>query len=101
MIQTFMRWEGATPEQYDALRESVKWDTDLAHGGIFHAASFDDKGLRVSDVWETAEDMQNFVNDRLMPGVQALGIPGQPEMEVYPLHAYLAHPSIEIAEEVA
>ena len=95
MIQTFMRWEGATPEQYDALRDEVKWDTDLAAGGVFHAASFDDKGLRISDVWESEEDMNNFINNRLMPGVQKIGIPGQPSVEVFPLHAYLAHPILE------
>ena len=94
----FMRWEGATPEQYDTLREAVKWDTDLATGGVFHAASFDDKGLRVADVWESAEDMNNFMTGRLMPAVEQLQIPGQPVVEVFPLHAYVAPAFVEKSE---
>ncbi len=94
----FMRWEGVTPEQYDALKEAVKWDTDPAEGEIFHAASFDDKGLRVCDVWESEEDLNNFMRSRMMPGVQELGIPGQPQTEVLPLHFYVATSAIEVTE---
>lgn len=90
MIHTIMRWEGGTPEHYEALRKRVKWDSNLAKGGVFHAASYDGKALRLTDVWESVEDMNNFVNNRLMPAVAELGIPGQPEVEVFPLQAYVA-----------
>ena len=82
-----MRWAGVTPEQYDAVREDVNWEGEPAAGGIFHVAAFDDAGLRVTDVWETAEDFQRFVDDRLMPAVRRAGLETQPEVEVLPTHA--------------
>jgi hypothetical protein len=33
-----------TKEQYDTLRREVDWENKHPAGGIFHAASFDDKG---------------------------------------------------------
>lgn len=35
-------WDGITPVQYDALRESVGWDRDVPAGMRFHVASFGD-----------------------------------------------------------
>jgi hypothetical protein len=33
-------------------------------------------------VWETADDFQTFVQQRLMPGVAEVGIQGEPKVEV-------------------
>jgi hypothetical protein len=41
-------------------------------------------------VWDSAEDFQRFVDDRLMPGVQQVGIQGQPQVEILPAHAIFA-----------
>ena len=82
-----MEWDGVTAEQYDAARELVNWEGNVPAGGMFHVAAVTDQGLRVTDVWESADAFQAFVADRLMPGVQQLGIPGQPRVEIYPVHA--------------
>lgn len=82
-----MFWEGATKEQYESLRKTVKWEENIPQGGVIHIASFDDKGLHITDVWESAEDFNHFVNDRLMPEVKKQGIPGEPKVEIRPLHA--------------
>lgn len=81
-----MRWSGVTPEQYDQMEEKVRWNQESPAGGIFHIAWFEDGALRVVDAWESAEAFQTFVNDRLMPGVQALGIEGQPDVDIQPAH---------------
>jgi hypothetical protein len=44
----------------------------------------------VTDVWESPEDFQRFVQTRLMPGVQQLGIQGEPKVELHPAHALFA-----------
>lgn len=85
-----MKWAGVNPQQYDQVRELVKWEEDKPQGGMFHIAYFDNEGLRVTDVWKTKEDFDNFVNNRLMPGVKQLGIEGQPEVEIHPAHAVFA-----------
>jgi hypothetical protein len=39
---------------------------------------------------ESAEAFDVFVQDRLMPGVKKLGIPGEPQVEILPAHAVFA-----------
>ena len=85
-----MRWNGVTPEQYDAVRKIVNWEGDRPEGSIHHVAWFDDAGARVVDLWETAEDFQRFVDERLMAGVAQAGVQGQPDVEIQPAHAIYA-----------
>ena len=86
-VVMFMEWDGVTLEQYEAVRKLVNWEGNPPEGGMFHVAAIIDKGLRVTDLWQSAEAFQSFVEKRLMPGVQQLGIPGQPRVEIYPVHA--------------
>jgi hypothetical protein len=51
-----------------------------------HVTAHDGKGLRITDVWESPEAFQAFVNDRLTPATSAMGLPGPPNVEIYPLH---------------
>ena len=37
--------------------------------------------------WESDEDCNNFIANRLMPGVAAAGIKGEPQVEMFPVHA--------------
>jgi heme-degrading monooxygenase HmoA len=85
-----MRWNGVTPEQYDEARRRVNWEGDRPVGGNFHVSSFDGDALRVTDIWDSAEDFQRFVDSRLMPVVQEIGIQGQPEVVITPVHAIYA-----------
>ncbi|MEU4295097.1 hypothetical protein AB0E63_43340 [Kribbella sp. NPDC026596] len=89
-IMMRMDWPGATKDQYDALRQTVNWEQDKAKGGIFHVAAIDESGVHITDVWDTAEDFQRFTEDRLMPAVQELGIPGEPKIEIWETHAVFA-----------
>jgi hypothetical protein len=85
-----MEWAGVTPEQYDAARDLVNWEGNVPDGAVFHVAAFSDRGLHVTDVWESSEDFQRFVQTRLMPGVQQLGIQGEPKVELHPVHGLFA-----------
>ena len=81
-----MHWPEVTRDQYDRARDIVRWEDDHPKGAIFHVAYFTNDGFRVTDVWETAEDFQAFVDKRLMPAVQQVGIAGQPKTEITPAH---------------
>lgn len=83
-----MRWKGVTPAQYDQVREIVAWERDPAPGGALHVAWFDDDGLRVWDVWESADAFGAFTEGRLTPGVAQVGIETQPDVTIAPLHCY-------------
>ncbi len=85
-IAMFMSWEGATLQQYDDVRKVVDWDHKIPGGAVLHVATSDSKGLRITDVWESEGDLNNFVHNRLMPNVKKLGITIEPKVEVYPLH---------------
>ncbi|HVP04059.1 MAG TPA: hypothetical protein VMT90_00130 [Dehalococcoidia bacterium] len=73
-------WPGVTKEQYLATLEAVNWEADPPKGVRFHVASLGDDGFRVTDVWDSAEEFQNFVDTRLMAGTQKAGIQGQPNV---------------------
>ncbi|MFN2469893.1 MAG: hypothetical protein ABR583_02685 [Gaiellaceae bacterium] len=83
-----MRWEGFTPDKYDALRPIVRWETEPPEGLVFHVAWFRDGGIVVVDVWESQEQFDRFFQDRLMPGIQQVGMEGQPTTNWYEAHAY-------------
>jgi hypothetical protein len=89
-IAMFMRWEGVTLNQYDEVRERVDWEGNVPEGAVLHICSHDGDALRITDVWESAEDFNNFVKNRLMPGVKEAGISGEPQVEIFPLHALFA-----------
>jgi hypothetical protein len=77
----------ATPELYDQVNE--KLGEEMPKGGILHAAVDLGGGkMRSVDVWESAEDFQNFVNDRLIPAIAEVApdAPEAPEPEIHEIH---------------
>jgi hypothetical protein len=91
----YMEWDGVTPEQYNAVRDSVSWEDDAPDGAILHVPWFVDGGLRVVDVWDSPEQFQRFSDERLAAGTQAAGITGEPRVEFNPLHSRAFAPRIE------
>lgn len=85
-----MRWSGVTPDQYEEARKVINWEGDVPDGARFHVAWFDDDGLRATDLWESPDKFQAFVESRLNPGVEQIGIEGQPEVELVEAQAVFA-----------
>src|SRR4051812_34479827 len=80
------KWAGLTPEQYDRLREYVQWDRDIPAGMTYHVASFDQGTLHMTYVWDSEEQFGTFVQTRIVPGLEHLGIAGLPESIVTQTH---------------
>jgi hypothetical protein len=73
-----------TPAQYEALRTKIGWERDHPDGGLLHAAGAGEDGrFLVADVWASAEALEAFVQARLAPALEELGI-DQPEVAVVP-----------------
>jgi hypothetical protein len=89
-VVMIMRWEGVSLDQYEQARQLVGWETDTPADARFHIAAHDGQAMRVTDLWDSAEQFQTFAEQRLMPGVAELGLPGEPEIEIYPVHATFA-----------
>jgi hypothetical protein len=85
-----MEWDGISAADYEALRKIVRWEEDVAPGGILHVMALTDTGIRVTDVWNSADEFNAFVSERLMPGIQELGIAGEPRVEIHQVHALFA-----------
>jgi hypothetical protein len=94
-VVMIMEWPGVTPDQYEAVRKLVNWEGDQPSGGMLHVAAFSESGLRVTDIWESAEQFQEFANNRLIPGTKQLGLSGEPHVEIYPVHAIYS-PGIQL-----
>src|SRR5215831_888249 len=65
-----MHWREATPGQYDQAREKVGWDRDVPDGARLHVSGFGDDGLHVTDVWESEQAFNAFMEHRLAPVIQ-------------------------------
>ena len=95
-----MYWPGVTTENYEAARAEVGWEREVPDGAICHVAGFDEGGLRVLDIWESAEQFQRFAEERLMPVTSKLGIEGEPEIRFYEVHATF-NPHLEVTQPAA
>src|SRR3989344_6411034 len=78
--------KGITKDMYEALRKEIRWESQPAPGGVLHAAGFDEAGnIHVADIWESEQDLNNFVSGQLAPAMKKLNIP-MPEVKVYSAH---------------
>ena len=89
-----MRWAGVTPEQYDAVRDSVGWEQETPAGAVMHVASFEGGALHVTDVWDSQADFERFFADRLAAAVKEAAIEGEPETSFRPLHRRFVAPGV-------
>jgi hypothetical protein len=95
-----MYWPGVTVDQYEAARAEAGWERDVPDGAICHSAGFDAGGIRVLDVWDSAEHFQRFAEERLMPVTSKLGIDAEPEITFYEVHATF-NPRLEVTQPTA
>ncbi len=78
---------GQSQEGYDAIAALVDFEREPAAGLILHAAGPIEGGWRVIDVWESEQDADRFVQDRLRPALEQAGVLGEPQITVTPLHS--------------
>jgi hypothetical protein len=79
--------EGLTKQMYGEVRKEVDREHNRPTGIIFHAAGFDNSGnLRVADIWESEQDLNNFFNNVLKPAAEKINAP-TPKGEIIPIHS--------------
>ena len=104
-VAMFMHWPGVTSDQYDAVMARLGLDAQpgagggsiaqLDAGGVLHVATLTDEGLDVCDVWQTEQAFHGFLEQRMLPVVSELGIEGEPEIRLVPLHnLYVGDPDM-------
>jgi quinol monooxygenase YgiN len=64
-------------ELYEQINEQLfgsKRPTENPEGNIVHTAGEGPNGFRVVDVWESQEAFETFMNEKIMPAMQQIGI---------------------------
>ena len=80
------------PEGSQEIYDQVRGELGLEKpaGGIFHVAGpSPNGGWRVIEVWESEEDANRFLKERLQPAFEAVGVPGGAQPEFWPVHNYM------------
>ena len=87
---------GITRQMYESLRREIDWVHNHPPGGIFHVAGFDNSGnnIRVADIWESEEELNRFIKEKLTPAMQQHNIP-VPQMEVFQIHSVDAFSGVD------
>ncbi|MGZ4168828.1 MAG: hypothetical protein ACXVRW_11250 [Solirubrobacteraceae bacterium] len=90
-VAVVMEFEGGTLDQYDEVvdRMGFAHEGAGAQGGLFHWVTKTDTGIRVTDVWETREQFDEFATDQIGPITRDVGIPQSPEVSFHEVHNYL------------
>ena len=80
-----------TKQQYDSVHSALEQSGDWPPAGcLVHVAFGDEQNVRVSEIWESPEQLQAF-GEKLRPKLAAAGIQlaGEPEIfEAFNLETY-------------
>ena len=84
-----------TKDMYERIGKEVNWETNPPPGVIFHTGSFDESGdICVTEIWESAEDWNNFANGRLKPTMEKNNVP-VPKTQIFQVHTINALPGLD------
>jgi hypothetical protein len=73
---------GGTTELYEALNREMGIDESHPPDGLhLHIAAKTDDGIQITDVWESREQFDRFVEDDVMPAMAKLGGDDAPPVE--------------------
>ncbi|MDT4916753.1 MAG: hypothetical protein QOH89_1453 [Pseudonocardiales bacterium] len=90
-IGVVMDFAGGTLQHYDQLIARMGFAAygAGATGGLFHWVAQTEDGVRVTDVWESREACDAFVDRRLGPLSAELGLPRPSNVTYYEVHNFL------------
>jgi hypothetical protein len=75
-----------TKQQYDSVRKALEDGGDFpADGCQIHVCFGDENDIRVSEIWESQEKLETFV-EKLRPRLEEAGIQLAGEPEVFEAH---------------
>lgn len=89
-VAVILDFEGGTLDEYDRVIGKMGFSPGGTGGpgGLFHWVAKSDDGIRVTDVWESAEAFQSFADEKIGPITQAEGL-ATPTVTFVEVHNYL------------
>lgn len=77
-IMALFRSNSLDQNAYDAIIQELDLEGQPAQGALTHACGFDANGICVCDVWESRQEFDAFMNDRLRPVFTKLNLAFEP-----------------------
>jgi hypothetical protein len=87
-----LEWDGFTREQFAGLKQRVDWDLQPPAGLLHQVTAFGEKSLVLTQVWQSPDHVMRFMEDRLLPAVQEMGIRNMPRVDQYVVQAVYEPP---------
>lgn len=90
-VAVVLDFKGATLDQYDQVMDGMglRGGGELPPGGVFHWVTATDDGIRVTDVWESREQFEDFASSTIGPQTRAAGIEAPPQITFHEVHNHL------------
>jgi hypothetical protein len=90
-VAVVVEFPGATAEQYDKViaRLGLTPRGAAMPGQLSHWVSVTDEGTRITDLWESRETFDRFAEEKMVPAVTEVGVPGPPKIAFYDVYNYL------------
>ena len=82
--------KGLTPEEYRAILDEMDVEARPAAGIFLHLATATEFGYRITEIWDSKEGFQEFIEERLAPASKAIGLERETIISVTPLHNFFA-----------
>ena len=81
---------GLTPEEYRAVMDELGVEARPEGGIYLHSTTPTDFGFRVVEIWDEKEGFDRFLEQRLAPAGEAVGLKREMTIAVTPLHNFFA-----------
>ena len=81
---------GLTAEEYRAVLDRMGVETRPAGGIFLHLTAPIEGGYRIVEIWDSQERFQEFLEKRLAPANEVLGLNRRTTVTVVPLHNFFA-----------
>ena len=84
-------FRGTTLAQYDQVIEKMGLTPEgpVPQGALFHWVAKTEDGIRVVDVWESAQQFNKFADEQIGPFTKEVGISEPPQITFFDVHNYL------------
>jgi hypothetical protein len=81
---------GLTAQEYRAVLDELGVETRPEGGIYLHLTVPTDFGYRVVEIWDEKAGFDRFIENRLTPAAQAVGMDRETRITVEPLHNFFA-----------
>ena len=94
VVAVVMDFVGATLPEFDRLLETLRLRSDGSRraGSLFQWSRSTPDGVRVTEVWRSHDQFENFLREEIEPHLGEAGL-REPEITTYDVHSYLTEGS--------